>query len=211
MLHVACCLWDANRHSQSFSTMYDESWVEKLYRGFARHLSVPFRFVCFTDRERTFKETGIAQERLATSEPHYGCLIEPFRLNEPTIICGLDMIVVRNVDHFGQYCLTAQNVALPSHPTNKAKFGFINPVVFVPAGFRWLADEWRGENDMKFLQDRGFADAQELWPAQILSLKLNAVPLGSQPPGAARIIYMHGNKKPHELVERVPWIKQHWV
>jgi hypothetical protein len=55
MLHVVTLLWDANLHSQVFSRDYDESWVEKLYRGFARNLSEPFRFVVFTDRERTFR------------------------------------------------------------------------------------------------------------------------------------------------------------
>lgn len=210
MLHIACCLWDANKHSQSFSIMYDESWVEKLYRGFRRNLTKPFRFVCFTDRERGFAHDEIEQERLATADPHYGCLIEPFRLNEPTIICGLDMVIVLNIDHFAAYCETAETVALPGHPTNKKKFGFINPVVFAPKGFRWLYDEWRGENDMKYLQDRGFTDTNDLWPGQLLSLKLNAVPHGTHPPAGARIIYMHGRSKPHEL-SHVGWIRDHWV
>ena len=210
MITVACCLWDVNEHSQSFSTMYDESWVEKLYRGFRRNLTDPFKFVVFTDREREFKEAAIEQERLQTEKPSYGCLIEPFRLNEPMMVCGLDMVVVKKVDHFADYCLRADKPALPSHPTNPAKFGFINPVVFVPKGFRWLADEWRGENDMKYLNGRGFADSSELWPRQILSLKLHGVSHGSQTPETARIIYMHGRSKPHEL-GHVGWIQKHWV
>ena len=192
--------------------MYDESWVEKLYRGFQRNLTLPFRFVCFTDRERVFAEP-IAQERLATQDPHYGCLIEPFRLNEPVIICGLDMVVVNNVDHFAKYCMTADRIAAPGHPTNKKRFGYINPVVFVPAGWRRIYDDWRGENDMDYLNSKSadFNDASELWPFQLLSLKLHAVPFGAHPPAGSKIIYMHGRNKPHELVDRVPWIKQHWV
>jgi hypothetical protein len=209
MLNVACCLWDPNARSQEFSRCYDESWVEKLYRGFARHLSLPFRFVCFTDRERSFS-SGIEQEFLRTEVPHYGCLIEPFRLNEPTIICGLDTVIVGNLDHFAAYCLEADRPALPGHPTNKPKFGFINPVVFSPAGFGWLYDEWHGENDMDYLKRRDFNDASELWPGQLLSLKLHQVVLGSTPPADARIIYFHGRQKPHEL-GNVGWINQHWV
>lgn len=208
-LNVACCLWEPNSKSQSFSLCYDESWVEKLYRAFRRQLTKPFRFVCFTDRARSFC-AGIEQERLATRVPHYGCLIEPFRLNEPTIICGLDTVLVRNVDHFAAYCLSADRPALPGHPTNKPKFGFINPVVFVPAGFRWLYDEWRGENDMDFLKRRDFNDTGELWPGQLLSLKLHNVVLGSMPPPDARIIYFHGRSKPHEL-GNCGWIKDHWI
>jgi hypothetical protein len=210
MLHIACCLWDPNERSHDFSLCYDESWVEKLYCGFRRNLTVPFRFVCFTDRDRRFSGP-IHQERLATEVPHYGCLIEPYKLNEPTIICGLDMVVVRNVDHFARYCWTSDKPALVGHPTNKDKFGFINPVVFVPAGWRSVYEEWRGENDMDYLKFRAdFNDANEIWPGQLLSLKLNNVILGAMPPPGARIIYFHGKKKPHEL-DNCGWIKQHWV
>lgn len=208
MLNVACCLWDVNERSRDFSKCYDESWVEKLYRGFARNLSLPFRFVCFTDRERSFS-SPIHQERLATKVPHYGCLIEPFKLNEPTIICGLDMVVVRNIDHFADYCLSSDKPALVGHPSDKPKFGFINPVVFVTKGYGWLYDEWRGENDMDYLKRRDFNDTHDLWPGQILSVKLNNVHLGANPPLDARIIYMHGKKKPHEL--DCGWIRTHWV
>lgn len=210
MLHVACCLWDKNEKSHWFSECYDESWVEKLYRGFRRNLSDPFRFVVFTDRERVFKEKAIEQERLQTATPDYGCLIEPFRLNEPTIICGLDMVVVRNLDHMARYCLTGERIALPGHPSNKAKRGYINPVVFVPKAHRAVFDEWRGENDMAWLNRRDVVDASEMWPGELLSLKLHAVPHGSHPPPRARIIYMHGRSKPHEL-GHVGWIKEHWV
>lgn len=211
MLHVACCLWDPNVRSHDFSLCYDESWVEKLYRGFKRNLTLPFRFVCFTDRERAFRESAIGQERLATAQPHYGCLIEPYKLNEPVIICGLDTVVVANVDHFARYCLDETRPALVGHPTNKPKFGFINPVVFIPKGWRCIYDEWHGENDMDYLKFRAdFNDANEMWPGQLLSLKLNGVVHGSNAPPDARIIYFHGRSKPHEL-GHVGWIKQHWV
>lgn len=52
VITVATLLWDANRHSQPFSSIYDEHWVERLYRGVARNLTQPFRFVCYVDRER---------------------------------------------------------------------------------------------------------------------------------------------------------------
>lgn len=214
MLHVVCCLWDPNDNSKEFSRCYDESWVEKLYRGFARNLTRPFRFVCFTDRERSFC-SGVEQERLAAKVPHYGCLIEPFRLNEPTIICGLDTVVVRNIDHMADYCLTADRVASVGHPSNKTKWGFINPVVFVPAGHRRIFDEWDGEsNDMDYLNVRGrrgeFNDTADIWPGQLLSLKLHNVVLGNDAPPDARIIYFHGRSKPHEFGD-AGWITKHWV
>lgn len=205
MLHIAACLWDANRNSQAFSRCYDETWVEKLYRGFRRNLTMPFRFVCFTDRDREFKEP-IYQQRLTTKEPGYGCLIEPFRLNEPTIICGLDMVVVGNVDHLANYCLTREFVALPRDPYRPERS--INPVALVPSGYRRIFDDWRGENDMEWLRRFPCAFIDDLWPGHLLSLKAHRVrDLGPQ---GARIIYMHGEPKPPALVH-LDWIKQHWI
>lgn len=207
MLHVAACLWDANAKSQRFSLMYDESWVDKLYRGFKRNLTVPFRFVLFTDRKREFTEP-IEQELLATSPPDYGCMIEPFKLNAPSIIVGLDTILVRNIDHMAHYCMTETRVALPDHPTKK-DYGFINAVAFVPAGNRAIYDEWRGENDMEYLRKRDVVDALKLWPGQLLSFRLQ-IGKGKPLPDDVRIVYFHGEQKPHAL-ESERWIRKAWA
>ena len=206
MLHVAACLWDATKASQKFSLCYDESWAEKLYRGFARHLTMPFRFVLFTDRPRKFAE-AIEQEPLERKPPDYGCMIEPFRLNVPTIIVGLDTILVRNIDHMAHYCLTQTRVALPDHPT-KADYGYINAVAFVPAGNRAVYDEWRGENDMEWLRKRDVNDALKLWPGQILSFRLQ-IGKGKPLPDDVRIVYFHGEQKPHAL-HNERWVQKAW-
>lgn len=205
MLHVACCLWDANAKSQSFSRCYDESWVEKLYRGFARHLTVRWRFVVFTDRERVFLEP-IEQERLERLPPDYGSLIEPFKLNEPTIVCGLDTIVLKNIDHMADYCMRPGRLAVVQHPSIPELT--INPVVFIPPGHRRIFDHWDGENDMEWLRRQDAIVSDSLWPGQILSLKLHDVRRkGTQ---GARIVYFHGDPKPNEM-GNVDWVKQNWV
>lgn len=205
MFHIACCLWDANDKSKDFSKCFDETWVDKLYRGFSRHLTRPFRFVCFTDRVRTFCD-GVHQERLAAKVPGYGCLMEPFKLNEPMIVCGLDMIVLRNIDHMANYCLSGDKIAAPIHPS-KPQDGVINPVAFVPAGFRRVFDEWNGENDMVWLRKFGPVTTDGMWPRQILSLKLHDVRRkGTQ---GAHIIYWHGTPKPHQMAN-VDFVKENW-
>ena len=206
MLHIACCLWDPNYLSQDFSKVYDETWVEKLYRGFKRNLSEPFRFVCFTDRERKFSEP-VAQERLSTEVAHYGCLIEPFRLNVPTIICGLDMVVLDRIDHMARYCLEARKIALPLHPCHAWR-GFINPVVFVPAGQREVFDTWRGENDMVWLNKFDCIDSETLWPGQIQSWKLHDMRVRGR--RNARICYFHGNPKPNKIAKVAHWVGEAW-
>jgi hypothetical protein len=200
VLTIACCLWDANEKSRSFSRCYDESWVEKLYRGFVRNLTVPFHFVCFTDRLRDFHE-GIAQETLWSVNPDYGALIEPFRLNVPTIVCGLDTVIVGSIDHLVERCLTSSRLALP-RISGISNNGF----VLVPAGQRRIFDEWRGENDMEWLREQPHDAIDDHWPGQVVSYKLHVRPRGL---GDARAVYFHGEPKPPALMH-LDWVRANW-
>jgi hypothetical protein len=62
VLNIACCFWDANELTNPLCGSYDESWVEKYYNGFKRNLTIPFRFVCFTEKRRDFGGLQIHQE-----------------------------------------------------------------------------------------------------------------------------------------------------
>ena len=204
MLHVATCLWDANRHSLEFSRAYDESWVEKLYRGFQRNLTIPFRFVVFTDNLRSF-DGGIEQERLSEPVPDYGCFTEPYRLNEPMILVGLDTVVTGNLDHLAAYCLRGDvKIALPRDPYASERA--CNGVALVPAGQRKVFDDWRGENDMEWIRQQPHDFIDDLFPESVASYKGKIRERGLRD---VRIVYFHGNPKMHEL-QNVPWIAQHW-
>lgn len=138
MITVATLLWDANEYSRPFSRCYDETWVEKLCAGFTRHLTMPCRFVVFTDRERVFSD-GIVQMLLSSSKPHYGHCIEPFKLNEPMIVAGLDTIITGSIDHLANYCFKADRIALPRDPFQPHTV--CNGVTLVPAGHRRIFDD----------------------------------------------------------------------
>src|ERR1017187_5926731 len=143
MLKIVTLLWDSNDASQDFSRCYDESWVCKLFDGFARNLTVPHQFVLFTDRHRDLGSRDVVQI-LIDGAPSYGSCIQPYRLNDPMILVGLDTIITGNIDHLAEYCLTSTMIALPRdpfHPTTVC-----NGVALVPAGQRAIFDEWSGEN-----------------------------------------------------------------
>lgn len=204
MLCVATCLWQPNSHSYGFSRCYDESWVEKLYRGFARNLNIPFRFVLFTDRKREFSEP-IEQEWLSTTEPNYGCFTEPYRLNEPMILVGLDTVITGSLYHLANYCLrTDVEIALPRDPYARERA--CNGVALVPAGQKNVFEEWRGENDMDWIRTKPHDFIDDLFPGQVQSYKGFVRDQGLN---GARICYFHGVPKPHELPD-VPWIAEHW-
>lgn len=197
-------LWEANASSLPTSRCYNETWVDKLYRGFARNLTLPFRFVLFTDRERHLHEP-VVQERISATTPDYGCFTEPYRLNEPMILVGLDTIVVGNVDHLAVRCLSPGKIVLPRDPYQLERS--INGVALVPPGHRAVYDTWRGENDMEWLRTFETDFLDDLWPGHVISLK--AADVRRRGLQAARIVYFHGRPKPHEL--DLPWVREHWV
>lgn len=202
MLTVATCFWQANRHSAGASRCYSPEWVNRLARGFARNLTVPHRFVVLTDRTYEFAE-GVEQERLSADEPDWSCMIEPFRIEGPLIVVGLDTVVCGDIDHMAAWCETAEVIALPKSP---GKPYACNGVALVPRGKTGIYLRWGGQNDMEWLrlQDHVFTD--DLWPGQILSYKCDARPNGL---GDGRIVYFHGNPKPDQLAES-DWVRAHW-
>lgn len=203
MLIVATCLWTANGAEQEFSRGYDESWAEKLCRGFRRNLTVPHRFVCFVDRPRSFSE-DIEQEPLSTSTPTYANFTEPYKLNEAMILVGLDTVVTGNCDRLAEYCLTEKMIALPLNP--KKPTVSCNGVALVPAGNRATFDEWRGENDMDWVINRPHKIIDELFPGWVRSYKGHILKRGLRD---ARIVYFHGNPKPDAIKDHS--VKRHWI
>lgn len=209
MITIACAFWDANPLSKQFSRHYTEADVCALYRGFKRHLTVPFRFVCWSEKERDYAETEIEQRRLVDARPSYGSLTQCYELNEPTIMVGLDTVIVGNCDHIASYCLEAEKPAVPMDP-------FIpdtvcNGVTLVPAGNDWLWREYHGQNDMDWIRDSWKAGRviafDKLFPNQIVSYKRHIERGGLT--DETRICYFHGERKPHEL-PHVAWIGRHW-
>lgn len=203
MITVATLFWQANRHSKPFSSIYTEEWVEKLYRGFARNLTVPFRFVCYVDRPREFAEP-IGQRLLISKEPSYGDCIQPYELGEPTILVGLDTVVTGNCDHLADYCLSADVIALPRDPYRPVQA--CNGVALVPGGNAHVWTHWNGENDMVWMRKQEHVFIDDLFPGQVQSWKGAVSKRGLDD---TRICYFHGEAKPHQLAGN-PIIEEHW-
>lgn len=205
MITICSLLWDPNRHSRDFSSMYTTEWVEKLYRGFARNLTRPFMFVCYTDRKRTFDEP-IHQLQIKSPEPSYATCIEPFELSEhrPMILCGLDTVIVGNIDHLADSAVKRADLGLPRDPYNLHQA--CNGFCLIPSGFEQVAHEHRGQNDMEHVRSYPHSFLDDEFPGEVVSYKGHVEKGGL---GDARVVYFHGLKKPHEL-QHLPWIREHW-
>ena len=204
VLTVATLLWDANDKSLKTSRCYDESWADKLYRGFSRNLTRPFRMVCHSERLRVFDEPIECIPTLP-ERPGYGDCVRPYELNAPMILVGLDTIITGNVDHLAAYCMSADTIALPRDPYHKARA--CNGVALVPAGKRSVWDSWSGANDMEHMRAQPHAFLDDLFPGEVVSFKGEARDGGL---GSARVVYFHGAEKPHE--PGMPsWVRDNWL
>lgn len=205
-LTVSTLLWDANSESHGFSRCYDETWVHKLYDGFNRNLTVRWRFVLFTDRHRPEISGDIKQELLRWDPPGYGSCIEPYRYGVPMLLVGLDTIIVGNCDPLANYCLSGTQLALPLDPNRlPGDDRCCNGVALIPAGHQCIYRNWQGENDMEYVRKQPHITIDELFPGYVVSYKCQ---VKKRWLGKARIVYFHGNEKPHELSH--PWIEEHW-
>lgn len=205
MITIATLFWEPNAQSEPFSTMYTEEWVERLYRGCQRNLTRPFNFVLFTDQARIYREP-ISQELMSNPHPGYGDCIEPYRLNEPMILMGLDTVITGNIDHLADYCLNASRIALPRDPFKPMQA--CNGVSLVPPGQADVWNRWTGQNDMEWARAQPHDFIDDLFPGQVRSYKCHVKHGGL---GDARIVYFHGKEKPHELAGAEPWISEHWT
>lgn len=203
---IATLLWDSNELSERFSRMYDETWVEKLYRGFERNLTRPFDFVCFTDRPRVSIECPNVWYTIVPNlgKNGYGDCIIPYALNVPMILCGLDTVVSGNVDELAEYCIKGGKFALPRDPYRPEIE--CNGVALVPGGMQTIALDHDGiENDMVHVRKYPHEVIDDIFPGQVVSYKGHVKKEGV---GDARIVYFHGQEKPHQL--NGFWIRDNW-
>lgn len=187
--------------------MYDETWVEKLYRQIARNLTRPFRFIVWTDRKRAFAEPAIEQRRITNRRPVYRDCVEPYEASDeaPMILMGLDTMVVGNLDGLADYCASGECLALPRDPYRPEQA--CNGVALIPAGHGFVWTEWdRRGDDMERCRSVEHRFIDDLFPGQVASFKGQIRDRGL---GDARIVYFHGEEKPHQL-KHLDWIREHW-
>lgn len=203
---ICTLLWEPNNQSFAFSRVYDESWVDKLYRGFARNMTQPFRFVCFTDRHRRFEENVIQEPIWSEGEIGYDACTQPFRLDVPMILCGLDTVIVGNVDHLAVYAMSGGELAVPRDPFAPQRA--CNGVVVCSGGMRaTMFDAHAGENDMEWIRSKPHVFLDDLWPKQIVSWKGYTQHYGIE--DETRIVYLHGTPKQSDLMH-LEWMREAW-
>lgn len=99
---------------------YDPSWVDKLYRGFARNLSEPFRFICLVDDDYAFDEP-VEAVRFERPDLSFMALNEIFRPDlgiDRGLFVGLDTVIVGSLDGMVAH---EHSLSMPRDPFNPRK------------------------------------------------------------------------------------------
>lgn len=224
MVNVVCLKW---------GQLYGPDYVNKLYRGVARNLTQPFRFVCFTD-----DPTGIDQPveckplppiTLPTGYENSAFrkialfAIELADLKGPTLFLDLDVVIVGNMDSFFEFeapfCIIRnwierRKTILRKRPRigNSSVFRFVvGEQVHVLDDF--LADPQRAINgfptEQAYMSDtvKGLTFWPERWCRSFKRHCVMPPPLNlvvtPHIPSGARIIAFHGRPNPDEAAEGV--------
>lgn len=204
MITLCSLLWDANDLSHEFSRAYTEEWAVKLFNGFRRHCTVPYRCVLYVDRLRDLPANIIQVVRPGLGKQGYSDCIVPFSENRPMILVGLDTLILGNIDKMARWCLdNPGKLALPKHPCEDWS---INGVVLWGGNDPKIFGDWNGENDMDWIREFPHERIDELWPGKVRSWRYHVRRDGV---GKARIVYFHGRLKFNELLDD-PLIRNEW-
>ena len=207
---VACVLYQGENVPEHSKGIFDEEWVDRLYRGVKRNTTREFRFVCYSDKEYNFREP-VERKELRLPHRNMFSLLEPFRSDERTIFMGLDTIITGNIDFLfdmeGFWML--RDPYFPERDCSGVMVFDPQPELweFIEENHERLASEnkmFGHPSDMIFL-DKVKHKTINGPEFGIYSYKVHA---RAGLPNDARIVYFHGKEKPHELDE--DWVREHW-
>ncbi len=240
MLTVTTVLFDPNAESiiPERSRVYSPHWVDKLYRGCARNLTVPFRFLCLTHYPRSaFAHPEIEVAPFLEDTRQVMCLTEVFRPDlgiDRGFFIALDTVILRNIDHMTEY---RGDFALPklTGPSEGYRI-FYNPVALYhqPAVEHLWTERHRahacyknkmwefGASEMRYWA-RGYRgeidNVHKLWSLHVTSYQWwtpgkngrgdTQEASPEEVAETARIIYFFGEEKPHNTTLQVA--REHWM
>lgn len=231
-LHVVCFYWLGDRWGEGDR---GPEYINKLYRGVARNLSVPFRFCCFTNEPIADQlDSGIevkpfrfpAYEGAGVLPRLYMFNLESGLLPESFVLAlDLDVVIVGSLDEIvsykGAFCVRSKFAPGQQWKADGDIIGFRPSLRF--QHIFW--DSFLADYDTALRRTGGrerywfrhiissyfYGGDCDRWqnecPGQVVSYKRH-VKRTHRLPENARIVSCHGRPRPHELTDK--WAKNHW-
>jgi hypothetical protein len=224
-LTIVCFLWQGDRWSKA-DMLLGVKYVQRLFNAVERNLSMPFRFVCFSNIKYDYSE-GIELRPLLPASwkgclpkvymfcPYADLIGQVLALDIDIIITGcLDDIcsyrgdfIVRSKFAPGQeYKADGDIIGFQANHENAKRFWY--PLVEDPMRYEAQTggrERWYYRS--MFPDMRDIPRWQDKFPNQIYSYKRHCRATGKLP-NNARIISCHGRPRPHELKEQ--WAVENW-
>jgi hypothetical protein len=206
--------------------VYTSEWVAKLQRGVARHLTIPHRFVCFSDVDVPCERIPLLHDW-----PGWWSKIELFTnpIEGVTLYFDLDTVIVGSLDAIASHphtftmahefyrpsllCSTA--MAWSGDHSYIAKSFAQDPEAFAYAYDTTLVNSCGRIGDQAFIEDaldandpHGFRDTfRDLFGERsIASYKVHNCQ--DAPPADAAAVAFHGSPKPHQISDG--WVPASW-
>ena len=211
------------------TNIYNATWVDKLYRAIKRNTTKPFELICLVDKEYPIKEPvkQVKFIEQANTSVGWSLLVEMYRpdiTSDRRVTIGLDTIIMDNIDDILEI---DNDIAMITDAYYRKEVG--NPITWCSpktANFIWdvwtTKREWVYENCVwhgKWREGQKIVDVSAV-SEMILLRKLfdqdgevlrvdnvyegiysYAVHIIENPDliEKAKIIFFHGDRKPHEL------------
>jgi len=214
-LKVACTLFRGGDSVPPHSRdTFTPEWADRLYRGLARNLTVPWEFWCLTDEPAGAFNEDVHVEPFAHGRRDLqSCILECFRLDGRVLFMGLDTIITGNMDDLARYDGPFAMIRDPNFPTRAAS-GVMSWRDRQDIWAAFLADDASHESHMfGYPADQGWLERFnqewlcERFPRQLVSYKCH-VKRDRTVLDDARLVYFHGMEKPHQISE--PFVRECW-
>jgi len=233
-LTVVCFLWYGDRWN--YDTDMGAEYVNRLYYAVERNLTLPHRFVCFTNHLYGL-DSGIEVRPLSFRLSNKGCLPKLFmflpeaKLEGQVLALDIDLVITGSLDDIasyrGPFCVRSKFVKSAANKADGDIVGFnmdskvVRTMRFVLSRITSKTLEELTEGKERYfyrlMTHDGKCDRwQDLYPGQICSYKRHIRPLrlgdrfsDREFPRNVRIVSCHGRPRPHEIDE--PWAKENWI
>lgn len=217
-VNIVCMKW---------GTLYGPEYVNKLYSMVERHLTLPFRFACFTD-DRTGLRSEVECFDLPSITVPSKYDVSPWRklgmfskelgdLKGRTLFLDLDIVIISNIDcfftHSDDFCIIENWTQLGRGIGNSSVYCFTigkhsNVLDDYKNNMQHVLESY--DNEQIFLSKT--IKPIKFWPdSWCRSFKVHCLPGGPggimnwlktpKQPKDAKIIVFHGNPKPSDAIE----------
>lgn len=225
MINVVCIKW---------GTKYNFEYVNKLYNMVKRNLTLPFKFICFTDdRTQIIPEVECRDFLIPGMTGWWNKLTlfnKDINLEGDCLFLDLDIVIYNNIDKLIHYTSSdrfniPRDFGQPDNLYNSSVMKFnVKHHSFIWEEYinkKSIFDKVHGDQNVIstiFLTEKyrtmlvPFQDEwihSYRWPFRGKPEKYNKENRYNMLPGAMIAVF-HGNPKPNQVLDLSDWVKTHW-